>query len=71
MRLPLALIVLAWALVSYVLYAIVASVLNARRHAALAREWECQDPPVQKNRLPFGIDQVMRGLKANRETISH
>src|SRR5207248_10094873 len=39
----------------------------SRRRAAFAREKGCKRPPVLKNRLPFGIDQVQEALKADKE----
>jgi cytochrome P450 len=63
------LIGLASALTAYILFVVVSSILQSRRNAAVARELKCEEPPAQKNRLPFGIDQVRRSLKADREKI--
>ncbi len=67
MHLPYAVVAVVWAVVSYVIYAHITRVLTKRRQAALAREWKTQEPPVQKNRYPFGIDNVLRALKADKE----
>jgi cytochrome P450 len=67
MHVPLAVVALGWAVISYVLYSVVTGLIKARRHAALAKEWNCRDPPIQKNRLPFGIDNLQRSLKADKE----
>lgn len=57
---------LGWTIVSYIIYVIVTQVITSRRRAAKARELKCIDPPWFKNRLPLGIDQVQRALKADR-----
>lgn len=53
-------------LLSSILYVIVARIITSRRRAAKARKWECAPAPVQKNRLPLGIDQVQLALKADK-----
>ena len=69
MHLPIAVLGLGWLAVSYVVYTILASLVRLRRHIILAREWGTKDPPTQKNRLPFGIDQVQRALKADKDKL--
>jgi len=69
MQIPYAIIGLAWVIVSYVLYLVLTSFIQSRRHAALAKEWRTQDPPVLKSRLPFGIDLVQRVIKSDQEQL--
>ena len=66
MKLPIAVIAAAWALIAYVVYVSISSVLRARRNAARARELKCEEPPFQKNRYPLGIDNLLRALAADR-----
>jgi cytochrome P450 len=69
MQIPYAIVGLCWATVSYVLYVVLTNVIRSWRHAALARKWSTQDPPVLKNRLPFGIDLVQRVMKSDKEKL--
>jgi hypothetical protein len=64
-----ALIGLAWVTVSYIFYVVLASFIQSRRHAALAKEWRTQEPPALKTRLPFGIDLVQRVMKSDKEQL--
>jgi hypothetical protein len=67
MELPIAVVALAWALVAYVIYFFVSLVVTSRRHAAMARELKCEEPAIQKNKWPLGIDNLMRALAADKE----
>jgi cytochrome P450 len=69
MAIPLAVIGLVWASVAYIIFLFVQSFFKARHNAARARELKCELPPLQKNRLPLGIDQVQRSLKADKELL--
>lgn len=60
---------LALVTVSYVIYVILNSFIRSWRHAALARKWNTQDPPVLKSRLPFGIDLVHQAIKSDKEML--
>lgn len=66
MELPIAVIALGWALVAYVIYFFVSAFVTSRRRAAKARELKCEEPPFQKNKYPFGIDNLMRALEADK-----
>jgi cytochrome P450 len=57
------------AIVAYVLFTIVNSIVRARQNAAKARKFGCADVPFQKNRLPLGIDQLQRALEADKQQI--
>lgn len=57
---------LGWAFAAYLLYFFVSLLLTSRRRAARARELKCEEPPFQKNRYPFGIDNLLRALAADR-----
>ena len=58
---------LAWVCVLLVLYYSLSRILIARHNSARARELECKDPIVQTNKLPFGIDQILRSLQADKQ----
>jgi cytochrome P450 len=69
MQVPYAIVGLALVTVSYVLYIVLNSFIRSWRHAALGREWNTQDPPVLKSRLPFGIDLVQQAIKSDKEML--
>lgn len=69
MQITYAIVGLAWVSVSYILYVVLTNFIQSWRHAALAREWSTQDPPVLKSRLPFGIDLVQRVMKSDKEML--
>jgi len=66
MELPVAVIALVWAVVAYIIYSVINTILTSRRHAALARELKCEEPPYQKNAWPGGIDQIRRAMAADK-----
>jgi hypothetical protein len=57
------------ALVAYILYFCLTAIIKARQRAALARKWNTQECPIQKNRYPFGLDNIARALRADRDKI--
>ncbi|OJK00234.1 hypothetical protein ASPACDRAFT_28378 [Aspergillus aculeatus ATCC 16872] len=57
---------LPWVAIIYVVFRLISSFLTARRNVAKARDLGCEEPPVEKNRWPFGIDSVRRSLEADR-----
>lgn len=67
MELPIAVAALAWALVAYIIYFSLNLILTSRRHARMARELKCEEPPFQHNKYPGGIDNIMRALAADKE----
>lgn len=67
MHLPFPVVGLGWALVAFVIYVLVTSFVTSRRNAFKARELNCLEPPIQKNRLPLGLDQLQRALKADKD----
>jgi cytochrome P450 len=69
MQISYTIISLTWVTVSYVLYVVLTNFIRAWRHAALARQWSTQDPPVLKSRLPFGVDLVHRVMKSDKEML--
>jgi hypothetical protein len=55
------------ALLAYVLYHTLTSILSKRRTLAKAAELGCKSPPLCPNKLPFGFDHIQRALKADQE----
>lgn len=55
--------------VSYIIYLVLASFLQSRRNARKARELKCEEPPLQKNKYPLGIDQIQKALAADKEKL--
>lgn len=51
---------------SYVTFLIVSHLLTSRRNAAKARALRCEEPPLQKNRYPLGIDNLLRAIAADK-----
>lgn len=60
---------LLWSVVAWIIYLAVNKLLVSRHKARLAREWKCQEPALQKNNRFFGIDNLQRALKADREKL--
>lgn len=56
-----------WAAVSFVLYKIIASIIESRRHAANARRLGCQPAYQVKDRSPLSIHSVWKVLQADKE----
>ncbi|KAB8304698.1 hypothetical protein EYC80_004062 [Monilinia laxa] len=50
--------------ISYVVYLVVGGLIHSQRLRIRAKKLNCQPPPILKNNLPLGIDQVTRALKA-------
>jgi cytochrome P450 len=55
--------------VAYIIYKLLHGLLTARQHASKRRELKCEEPPLQANCLPLGIDQIRRALKADTEKL--
>ncbi|KAK0101499.1 hypothetical protein ONS95_006668 [Cadophora gregata] len=68
MQLPFATTIIL-ATVSYIIYIVYSSFVQSRRHARKARELKCEEPPLQKNKYPLGIDQIKRALAADKEKL--
>ncbi|CZR57403.1 probable cytochrome P450 52A12 [Phialocephala subalpina] len=66
MLFPLVVGALGWAGLAYIIYLVVTGILVTRRNAAKARELKCEPAPVQKNRWPLGVDQIVRAIKADK-----
>ena len=58
-----------WALTAFIVYKIATRIISNRHHASEAKRLGCQPPPVRPLKLPFGIDGVMRALRADREKL--
>ena len=52
-----------------ILFKSVSKILADRRYAAEAKRLGCKPPPVEPNKWPLGIDQLLRLLKADREML--
>ncbi|KAK3939387.1 cytochrome P450 [Diplogelasinospora grovesii] len=66
MQVPVAITTLFWVTTSYVFYITISAFLTSRRNATKARELKCEEPPLERNRLPLGIDNLLRTLAADR-----
>ncbi|KAL3423419.1 cytochrome P450 [Phlyctema vagabunda] len=66
MQVPTAITALFWFVVSLVIYLSTSAIFKSRRNAAKARKLKCEEPPFEKNRLPLGIDNLLRALAADR-----
>jgi len=65
MHIPIAITGLAWAVVAYIIYSIISSILISRSNAAKAKALKCEEPFHQPNKWPLGIDQIKRVLAAD------
>jgi len=54
-------------LAGFVVYQIASTLVSNRRHAARAREFDCKMPPRVPCPDPFGISNIRRLLKSDRE----
>ncbi|KAF7861911.1 hypothetical protein EAF04_007792 [Stromatinia cepivora] len=59
-------ITIPYAIACYLVYSLISNFLTTRRNAAKARRLNCEEPPIQKNRYPLGIDNLLRALAADR-----
>jgi cytochrome P450 len=64
MLLPLEILLVAST--AYVVYLIVSHFIASRRNAAKARQLGCEEPALQKNRYPLGIDNLLRAIAADK-----
>ena len=58
-----------WAAVSYILYTVVARIIQNRRVTREAARLGCKPPAMLPNKLPFGIDHVRQGIKSDSEML--
>jgi cytochrome P450 len=58
---------LGWALVSWIIYRFVQSIVRDRQIAAESLRRGCKAPPRYKNRLPWGLDTVYDSLTADKK----
>lgn len=52
--------------VLYIALRFVNYAIMSRHRVAKMHEWSCEEAPIEKNRLPLGIDQILQSLKADR-----
>lgn len=52
-----------------VLYRIVTYIALSLHNSSRARELKCQDPPMFKSHLPFGLDIVNRAIAADNKKL--
>ncbi len=60
---------LVWASVSYIIYLLLNLFFASWQESAKARELKCGEPVWQKNRYPFGIDNLMSAVKADNQKL--
>jgi hypothetical protein len=58
--------VVASASAAYAVYSLVATFVKSYQNSTKARSLKCEEPPFQKNRYPFGIDNLLRALAADK-----
>jgi hypothetical protein len=51
---------------AYLIYLAVSRFITSRRNAAKARKLGCEEPALQKNRYPLGIDNLLRAIAADK-----
>ncbi|KAL6707423.1 hypothetical protein ACN47E_004202 [Coniothyrium glycines] len=56
-----------WIGISYIIYRVAASVIDTRRHAAVAGRLGCQPAYRIKDRTPFSLHSVWKVLKADKQ----
>jgi len=66
MHASFAIVALAWAGSSYIVYLLVSSFIQSRRQAAIARELNCEEPPAWVHKWPLGIDFITRAINADK-----
>lgn len=54
---------------AYIIYLVVVHLVSSHRNAAKARELGCKEPPIQRNRYPLGIDNLLRAIAADKARI--
>jgi hypothetical protein len=64
MQLPIEVALVASA--AYIIYLVISNFLVSRQNAANARTLGCKEPPVQRNRYPLGIDNLLRAINADK-----
>lgn len=64
---PVSLVLAGLVGASYVVFVFLNKIVIARRHAARAREWGCQEPPLEPLRYPLGIDKILGALEADKQ----
>jgi hypothetical protein len=52
--------------VAYIIYLAVSYSIASRRNAAKAQKFGCEEPALQKNRYPLGIDNLLRAIAADK-----
>jgi hypothetical protein len=64
MQLPVEIALLAAA--ACIIYLVVSQIIISRQNAANARKLGCKEPPIQRNRYPLGIDNLLRAIAADK-----
>jgi len=64
MQLPVEIALVA--AVAYLIYLLVLQAVTSRRNATNARKHGCKEPPIQRNRYPLGIDNLLRAIAADK-----
>jgi hypothetical protein len=52
--------------VAYIIYLAVSQFIASRRNVANAQKHGCKEPPLQKNKYPLGIDNLLRAIAADK-----
>ena len=57
------------AIAALIVYKVLTTVVENRRHAAEAKRLGCLPPPEKVWKYPFGIDGVLRAIKADKDKL--
>jgi hypothetical protein len=52
--------------VAYIIFLILSNFVTSRRNTINAQKLGCKEPPLQKNRYPLGIDNLLRAIGADK-----
>lgn len=55
--------------VSYIVYYFLKVLVRTRRRAVKARQLGCKEPPIERGRLPWGIDFVRAAIRADKQKL--
>jgi hypothetical protein len=51
---------------AYIIFLILSNLVTSRRNTINAQKLGCKEPPLQKNKYPLGIDNLLRAIAADK-----